>query len=208
MEEKKTDAKPAQPAEQKQVQKAAEPKVSDVLQSVRVALDSYDDIFSDFDPSPYETRILSDDFLKELRRRYAERRKGEFAVSFTLPRSLRSEKTEALVRKRIKDYFKARLKELAKERRDRLKNGGLRLLAGAVLSLPLIFLPQLDIVPVLTLVSVLIWYVLWSGFEELFEVSSRLRRRQSFYEKFLRADYNFMDQEEVVRSINISSSYR
>jgi hypothetical protein len=55
---------------------------------------------------------------------------------------------------------------------------------------------------------VLIWYVLWSGFEELFDVSRRLKRKEAFYDKFLRAEYNFMDQEEVVRSMNISSSYR
>ncbi len=190
-------------------QKPAEARtVSDVLQTTQIALDTYDDIFSDFDPSPYETRILSDDFLNELRRRHAEKRKGEFVVNFTLPRSLRSEKTEALVRKRIKDYFKGRLREVGKDRKDKLRKGALRLLVGVVISLSLIAFPQLDVVPVLTIFSVLIWYVLWSGFEEIFEVSSRLKRKQLFYEKFLRAEYNFMDQEEIVRSITTSSSYR
>jgi hypothetical protein len=189
-------------------QKPAERTVSDVLQTTQIALDTYDDIFSDFDPSPYETRILSDDFLNELRRRHAEKRKGEFVVNFTLPGSLRSEKTEALVRKRIKDYFKGRLREVAKDRKDKLREGVLRLFVGLVFSLMLVVFPQLDIVPLLTILSVLIWYVLWSGFEELFDVSRRLKRKQSFYEKFLRATYNFMDQEAIVRSITTSSSYR
>ncbi len=191
------------------VQKPADARtVSDVLQTAQIALDGYDDIFSDFDPSPYERRLLSDDFLRELRRRHAEKRKGEFVVNFTLPGSLRSEKTEALVRKRIKDYFKARLRETAKERKDKLKEGVLRLVVGVMLSILLIVFPQLDVVPLLTILSVLIWYVLWSGFEELFDVSRRLKRKEAFYDKFLRAEYNFMDQEEVVRSINIGSSYR
>jgi hypothetical protein len=199
------EQKKAEPAGQK----PAEPRtVSDVLQTAQIALDSYDDIFSDFDPSPYERRILSDDFLRELRRRHAEKRKGEFVVNFTLPGSLRSEKTEALVRKRIKDYFKARLRETGKEGKDKLRKGVLRLLVGVAISLSLIVFPQLDSAPLLTIFSVLIWYVLWSGFEEIFEVSSRLKRKQAFYDKFLRAEYNFMDQEAIVRSITTSSSYR
>jgi hypothetical protein len=197
-EQKKTEPKAAEPAAAKPVEART---VSDIFQTAQIALDSYDDIFSDFDPSPYERRLLSDDFLSELRRRHAEKRKGEFVVNFTLPASLRSEKTEALVRKRIKDYFRGRLKETSKERRDKLRQGGLRLIVGVAISLSLIIFPQLDVVPFLTLVSVLIWYVLWSGFEELFEVSSRLKRKQAFYEKFLRAAYNFMDQESLVRSI-------
>jgi len=186
--------------------------ISDVFQSVQIAIDTYDDIFSDFDPSPIEKRLLSDDFLNELRRRHAERHTGEFAVNFTLPKALRSEKTEVLVKKRLKDYFKGRLRNVEKERRDKLKMGALRLLVGVVISLSLLVFPELETVPVLTVLSVLIWYVLWSGFEEIFEVSSRLKRKQAFYSKFLKAHYTFLDQEsvlqEAVRSMVISTSYR
>jgi hypothetical protein len=197
-EQKKAEQKAAEPL----AAKPAESKtVSDIFQTAQIALDSYDDIFSDFDPSPYERRLLSDDFLSELHRRHAEKRKGEVVVNFTLPASLRSEKTEALVRKRIKDYFRGRLRETGRDRQDKLRQGALRLLVGMIISLSLILFPQLDVVPLLTIISVLIWYVLWSGFEELFAVSSKLKKRQAFYEKFLRATYNFMDQESLIRSI-------
>lgn len=203
-EQKRTEPKAAEPAVQNPVDART---VTDLLQTAQIALDSYDDIFSDFDPSPYEKRLLSDDFLNELRRRHAEKRKGEFVVNFTLPRSLRSEKTEALVRKRIKDYFKSRLREVAKDRKDKLREGLLRLFVGLIFSLMLVVFPQLDVVPLLTILSVLIWYVLWSGFEELFDVSRRLKRKEAFYEKFLRAEYNFMAQEEIVRSIKPGPGY-
>jgi hypothetical protein len=197
-------AKPASAPEQ-----AAEKKtVADVLQTVSIALDTYDDIFSDFDPSPYEKRILSVDFLKELRRRYAENTRGEFAITFTLPRPIRSEKTEALVKKRIKDYFRGMLKDVEKLRVESMQKGALRLLIGVILSLLLLLFPQLDVMPVLTIVSVLIWYVLWTGFEYIFEAARRLKRKQAFYEKFLKAGYSFVAEEEVVRTLGVSSSYR
>lgn len=214
-EEAKPEQKPASPkpetGDRKPAARNPEPEartVSDVLQSVRIALDTYDDIFSDFDPSPYETRILSDDFLNELRRRHAENRRGDFVITFTLPHALRAEKTEALVKKRIKDFFRARLKDVDKLRREKMQKGALRLLIGAILSVLLIIFPQLDAVPVLTIISVLIWYVFWTGFEYIFEAARRLARRKAFYDKFLRAEYVFRDEEEIVRSLGSSSSYR
>lgn len=193
------------PAEPRR-QAAEKQTVTDVLQTVRIAIDTYDDIFSDFDPSPYQTRTLSVDFLKELRRRYSETPRGDFAITFTIPHPLRSERTEALVKKRVKDYFKWRLKDVEKRRAESMQKGALRLLIGIILSLLLLVFPQLDTMPALTLMSVLIWYVLWTGFEYIFEAARRLKRKQDFCEKFLKAGYSFVDEEDVVRSI--SSSYR
>ncbi|MDD5339901.1 MAG: hypothetical protein PHV13_01490 [Candidatus ainarchaeum sp.] len=189
-------------------QKPAPKTVSEVLQTAQIALDTYDDIFSDFDPSPYERRLISDDLLKELHRRYPEAPLGDLTITFTMPHSLRSEKVEALVKKRLKDYFKFRLKGMEKLREEKMRKGAVRLAIGIALSLLLIVFPQLDVLPVLTTVSVLIWYVLWTGFEYIFEAARRLSKKHAFYDRLLRAQCNFVDQEEVVRSITTSSSYR
>lgn len=208
--EVKQDARPRK--EQKSEPKAVQDqkKVSDVLQSVHIAIDSYDDIFSDFDPSPFETRILSDDFLNELRKRYAETPKGAFSVTFTLPRSFRSEKKEALIRKRIKDYFKHRLKEMDKVVKERITRGSLRVFMGIVISLSVIIVPSLEQVLVAALISPLVWYLMWSGFESIFEADRKLLKKKNFLERFMKAEYIFRDQEEVVVEVvqYASSSYR
>lgn len=211
-EAKKEEPRPASaPVEVKKAVKPEQVKIepktmTNALQIAQIALDTYDDLFSDFDPSPYETRILSDDLLKELRRRYAERGRGEFVVNFSLPKALRSEKTEALIKKRIKDYFRTKLKTVEKDRKESVKKGALRFAAGLAVSLGLLFVPALDAVPFITILSVLTWFLFWTGYDHLFEASHRLRKRKAFYEKFLKAEYKFVDQEEVVRYI--SSSYR
>ncbi|HSB47424.1 MAG TPA: hypothetical protein VLD37_05400 [Candidatus Bilamarchaeum sp.] len=181
---------------------AAPRTVSDVLQVADVALDSYDEIFSDFDPSPYTTRLLSEDFIRELRRRCTATGKGDFVVNFTLPRALRSEKIEGLVRKRIRDHFRSNLSDIEKAAKEKTRRGLLRIALGVAISVPLFFLPVIETLPVLTVLSVLMWYALWSGFEHVFEVSARLERKKMFYDKFLRADYNFVNQEDVVQLIN------
>lgn len=208
MEEQK---KPAEKKTQEQVEShppsapalagAMPAKVSDALQATQIALDNYEDIFSDFDPSPIEKRLLSEDFISELRRRHAATGKGEFMVNFTLPKAMRSEKTEALIRKRLKEHFKGRVREIERKAREKADNGSHRLLAGVLLTIALFLFPQLEVVPVLTILSVLIWYSLWSGLENVLEASSSLRRKKAFAEKFMKAEYNFYSEEDVIQSM-------
>jgi hypothetical protein len=185
-------------------------KVSDVLQSVHIALDTYDDIFSDFDPSPYETRLLSDDFLNELHKRYVETPKGNFSITLTLPRALRSEKKEILIKKRIKDYFKGRLKGLDKSYGNKLKMGAIRIIIGGFVSSIVFVVPVLEQALIAALISPLLWYLMWSGFEAISEASRKLKKRKNFIEKFHKADYVFKDQEGIIHEAiqSSSSSYR
>ncbi|MFH1394012.1 MAG: hypothetical protein ABII71_00325 [Candidatus Micrarchaeota archaeon] len=185
--------------------KQAEVKtVSDALRSIQIALDNYDDIFSDFDPSPYQRRLLSDDFLKELYRRYAMTRKEEFIVNFTLPKKERSEKTEELIRKRLKDHFRGRLRKADKKAKELRKNGLLRLLAGFAISTLMLVFSGPELLPFITMVSVLAWYLLWSGYENFFEAAGKTSVRKAYYERFLGAKYNFSDEEDVLRQARVA----
>lgn len=182
---------------------ADEKKVSEALQSVDIALDSYDDIFSDFDPSQYEKKVLSDDFLNELQKRYMENHKGSISVTFTLPAALRSEKSEAIIRKRIKKYFRDRLKDMRKAIAERQKQGVLRIALGSALSIGLFMMDsELQTLAAL-MVSPLLWYLMWSGFEAVFEAAQKMGKQKSFMEKFLKADYNFKSEEEVLKKIGL-----
>ncbi|MBI5227427.1 hypothetical protein HY988_02450 [Candidatus Micrarchaeota archaeon] len=182
--------------------------VSGVLQSVSIALDGYDDIFSDFDPSPYAIRLMSEDFLRELKRHYTENRHGDFVITFTLPKSLRSEKTENLIRKRIKDHFTSSLSKLRKETYKARREGILRIGGGMAIAALVFTVPQFETQLPLMILSTLSWYFLWSGYEKFFEAPSAMNKKERFFDKFVSAKYNFVDQEDVVKSINIGSSYR
>lgn len=195
------------PGEQKVESKLEVKTVSDILQSVQIALDGYDDLFSDFDPSPYETKMLSDDFLLELRKRYAETKGGELVVNFTIPAGRRSDKIDALVKKRLKDYFKAQHIRLGKSVQDLRKKGLLRVIIGvAVLVLAFGFAPSVSFA-LENLLLVPSWFLLWSGFDSLIDAPAKLASDMRFNERFMKAKYNFVPQEEIVRSINIRSSY-
>ncbi len=177
--------------------------VSDALKSIQIALDNYDDIFSDFDPSPYPRRLLSNDFLKELYRRYALNRKEEFIVNFTLPKKERSPKTEEVIRKRLKDHFRGRLRKADKKAKELRRNGVVRIAVGFAVSTLMLFSPGAELLPLVTMVSVLAWYLLWSGYENFFEAAGKTSSRRLYYERFLKAKYNFADEESILRQAGV-----
>lgn len=99
-----------------------EPKSShtntSALHGITIWLDSYDDLFSDFDPREYDHRALSDDFLSELRKMVRENDEEQDLNEFHLlmPAEIRSEKTEGIITRRLQTYFRNGLSRLRKER--------------------------------------------------------------------------------------------
>ena len=84
------------------------------LREITIQLDTYDDIFSDFDPRPYSSRALSEDFIKEIKRHYMEDKRGRFEVHFTIPASERNIGDEGLIKKRLRMLLKRKLLPLFK----------------------------------------------------------------------------------------------
>ncbi len=198
---------PYESMEIKKAVAAEEMKPAAFINLVHIALDNYDDIFSDFDPSPYSSRLLSDDFLKEVQKRYIENKKGNFEVRFSLPATLRSAKTEALIKKRLKDYFTMQLKSIDYELKKQKEKGGIYLVIGFVILSTTILLatynhnsdfilklPEILLVP-------LGWYMTWMGIEKILETPSKLEDQKKFYEKFGKANYQFISEEEIVEQI-------
>jgi len=205
--DQKSSQKSGQKSEQKPESKIEVKTVSDILQSVQIALDGYDDLFSDFDPSPYETRMLSDDFLIELRKRYAETRGGELIVNFTIPANRQSEKIDNLVKKRLRDYFRVEHAKLAKNVKDTRMRGLLRVVCGAAVLVVAFGFASPVSIALENILLVPSWFLLWSGFDNLLDAPTKLASEMRFNERFMKAKYNFLPQEEIVRAINIRSSY-
>src|SRR3989338_253090 len=93
------------------------------LREITLQLDTYDDIFSDFDPRPYAKRELSEDFLKEIQRRYLEDNRGGFEVLFTLPSQVRDTAGEALIKKRLRAHFSFMMKNESDSIKKTVKRG-------------------------------------------------------------------------------------
>lgn len=188
-----------------------EKKPATFLNFVNIALDNYDDIFSDFDQSPYSTRILSDDFLKEVQKRYSERQRGGFEIRFTISDKLRNAKTEALIKKRLKDYFDKLLKNTEYELNKKRRRGMIYITAGFTLLATQMYLSTHNgdngfLVKLLEILLVPAgWYGMFEGIGNLLEIPAPLEGQQKFYKKMKEANYVFMSEEELIRIIKETS---
>ncbi len=68
-------------------------------------LDTYIDIFSSFDPRPYEERSLSDDFLDECKKMVLDKWIDLIELRLMIPESSREIHNEELIKKRLHSYF-------------------------------------------------------------------------------------------------------
>ncbi|MFH1715340.1 MAG: hypothetical protein ABH857_04000 [Elusimicrobiota bacterium] len=167
------------------------------IQDISIAIDSWDDIFSDFDPSPLTQRVLSGDFLSELKKRYRENARGEFIITIYAPIELEDKGSERIVIKRLKQYFKFRQLSLLKDIRL-LRIKGLMLLFFGMLSLGVItFLTyyktfkQLTIELMGIILMPLGWFGIWEGFSLLIEQDPFIKKDIDLFTKLSRAAFTF-----------------
>ena len=73
------------------------------MSEISLIIDTYDDIFSDFDPRPFDQRTISDDFLFEIKRASKEKPSGVIELKFMMPEKLRKPEQEVLIRKGIRE---------------------------------------------------------------------------------------------------------
>ncbi|TAL33236.1 MAG: hypothetical protein EPN93_14485 [Spirochaetes bacterium] len=167
------------------------------MSEISIWLDGYDDIFSDFDPRPYSERVLSDDFLKEAQKVSDEKFPATHELNLLVPRAGRETKTEKIIRKRLKLYFRARL-DLARKDLLRMRLKGLMLVGIAIVILTVATLvslieeKNLAAHMFLVLLEPAGWFTIWNGFDELFFAPAKKKPTLEFYRKMARCNIVFV----------------
>ncbi len=173
-----------------------EERLTEELQkaSISLVIDTYDDIFSDFDPRPFNERALSDDFLLECKRAARDKEEG-LELLMAVPKDKRKTDDETKISKRLKDHFKKHYLEKQKEI-SKIKNEGwtwvfigtvLMIVAGILETYTAGFLINL-------LIIVLIpagWFSFWEGFGKILIFAREKSPDQEFYRKMSSAKIEF-----------------
>lgn len=162
---------------------------------IPLVLDSYDDIFSDFDPRPYLNKALSGDFLLECKKASIEK-KGKIRIRFFLPRNKRDALEEIKIKKRLKEHFGKHFREKRREIRKIRMNGAFWVVMGSVmmiLSAFLLFDSKISfwLHLLLTLVQPAGWFFLWEGMGKILLVPLEKKPDYSFYKKMASAEISF-----------------
>jgi len=162
---------------------------------IRLILDSYDDLFSDFDPRPYSGKALSDDFLAECKRATHDKTgDGEILFVLMVPKEKRSLRDEAVIKKRMTEHFHKHYKEKQTEAKLMRKEGLLWVFGGSMLTLISTaiyehteFIYRLFFV----MLEPAGWFTIWTGFEKAVLDPREKLPDAEFYNKMSRARIMF-----------------
>ncbi|MBW2966611.1 hypothetical protein KY342_05910 [Candidatus Woesearchaeota archaeon] len=174
----------------KKEQKVPEHPKTDYSSKSEVAmwLDDYNDLFSDFDPKPYSQRIMSYDFLNELRRA-TKQKYGKIKLSILIPKDERDIKIDHIIKTRLKEYFRKHYYFHKKESKGVLKQGLLFCVFGVVLMFVatyiLFYFHNVNLIMsfFIVLLEPAGWFLFWEGLNVAIFKSKEKKPLLDFYEK-------------------------
>jgi len=162
--------------------------------NIALILDSYEDIFSDFDPRPFSQKALSDDFLSECRRASRDKQEMGLELRLFVPKNKRVASEEIMIKKRLKNHFQKHYLEKIEELNSVKKHGLLWLILGALALLLSTSIEKYQnfLIDFLFIVSQPAgWFLMWSGLEEIFISSKTKKPEIDFYKKMASAKIIF-----------------
>jgi hypothetical protein len=167
------------------------------MSEIALWLDTYDDIFSDFDPRPFTQRALSVDFLDEIKRASREKVSGQIELKFLVPRNQRSFENDLQVKKRLKEHFKRHHDELEKEGKKTFSKAVIFIALGFALLGFAAFIDNMNKEGFFYSLLVIFlepagWFTFWFSLEQLFDRFKEKKPEIEFYEKMSKAEISFM----------------
>lgn len=167
--------------------------------SISLILDTYNDIFSSFDPRHFSERSLSVDFLDECRRAARGAPDDEFGleIRILIPRERRNVHHEIEIKKRLDNHFQKHFHEKRTQIFSIRKSGALLFAIGILM----IFIASLLYAFegkawfynfLIVLLEPAGWFTMWNGLERLFFTSREEMPEYEFYKKMAKARISFI----------------
>jgi len=160
-------------------------------------LDTYDDIYSDFDSRPYSERSLSDDFINEAKKMAKEKSSGTIVLKLLLPSNQRVKITEGVIVKSLHAHFHRLARVLGDEMTQIRKRGIMLTVFGLfimIVTALLLNLPQKNF-PLNALQIILEpagWFLAWTGLDQFFYVARRKKPEFEFMSRMAHASIEFL----------------
>lgn len=163
---------------------------------ISIWLDSYDDIFSDFDHRPYAERMLSDDFIAEMKRVSREEEYDIGELRLFMPPKNRKQEPEATIIKRVHAYFRKGNYSLLRRIKITQSRGILLVLTGMLMMLLASYISTIhsDLF-YMKILFVLFepagWFFVWTGMDNLFFATGKRKEDLNFFSKMIKTKVVF-----------------
>ena len=164
-------------------------------EDIPLILDSYDDIFSVFDPRPFSERALSGDFLSECKHAAADK-KGRINLKLFVPKNKREVSEEIKIKKRMKEHFNHHLNVEKREIEKQNLVGFNWFIVGCFLIVITAIFFDVENLGLKILVNLAHpggWFFLWEGMGKILLDRKEKYQNYNFYKKMNDAIISFHD---------------
>ncbi|MBI4144010.1 hypothetical protein HY486_02070 [Candidatus Woesearchaeota archaeon] len=166
------------------------------MSEISLWLDTYEDIFSDFDPREFSQRSLSVDFLEEAER--ASRDKGvALELKLLVPKKRRKVSDEGTIKKRLRTHFKRHYEMIRNDIKKTIRQGVFYVIAGIIIMLFASLMVYFQAHTFLaTFLIVLLepagWFLFWEGLNQVIFESNKAKPQLEFYKKMSKCQITFL----------------
>ena len=167
------------------------------MSEISLWLDTYDDIFSDFDPRPYSQRSVSVDFLDEIKRASRDKASGQIELKFMAPAGERKLEKEIQIKKRLKDHFKRHFEDINAGKRKIFARAIAFVALGFAMLFFAAYIDHLGKSGFFYSALVIFfepagWFTFWFSLEQIFDYFKEKNPEAVFYEKMSKAEISFI----------------
>jgi len=168
------------------------------FEEIKITIDKYEDIFSDFEPRPLSERGLASDFFFESERAVMAKTTDKIDFIMTIPEKNRDLKKEKVIIDRLNDYFKRHYEIIKKEKKKIVKKGTIFTVSGIIIMLiatVLLFkFKQEDFLTsfLLILLEPGGWFLFWEGLDLIIFGSKEKSPNLKFYKRMSVANIKFV----------------
>jgi hypothetical protein len=163
--------------------------------NISLILESYEDLFSDFDPRPYSEKALSEDFLAECKRASRDKGQEEIELRFLIPKKKRNLKDEKVIVERLKEHFRKHFIEKNREIKSYQKAGILWISLGIFIIITSVFVSlnfeSHFLETILKIFEVPSWFLIWEGLGKIFIHAKEKFPEYDFNKKMHSSEINF-----------------
>ncbi|MDQ3048673.1 MAG: hypothetical protein M3R27_14080 [Bacteroidota bacterium] len=166
------------------------------LAGVSVLLDSYDDIFSSFDPSDYDQKTLSDDFITQAQNILKSKSEHKMVLNLLLPEKKRDKEIEKVIVKRLHSYFQDIYQQMKLDLKKRNQRGWILSTIGVLIMAVASYISFIkpNSYPVhflLVICEPAGWFLLWAGLDYLVWSSKETKKDLAFNLRMSESEIKF-----------------
>ena len=172
------------------------------MATLELWLDTYRDIYSDFDSRHYAKRRVSEDFIHELKLSFLHKTGSIEDITLQLPAAQRDPAIEPVIAESLATYFKKQELVQRDEFRKKRRSGWLLMLSGILVMTvgALISLRANDLI-LSQILRILLepagWFMLWSGMDTFVYGMIKLKRDRIFFTEIAAVKWKFASIENI-----------